>query len=157
MNLKIIFLRGIPGSGKSTWARKFIKNNSKTWVIINRDSIRDMLGNYWVPEREKLVTFLEKESIVDSLSLGFNVIVDATNFNKKSVANILDYINWHKTNFNGDLLDVSNIDVEFKDFDISLEKAIRRDFWRGLTGGRKVGKKVIKDFYNKYVKVQHGE
>ena len=48
----LLILQGIPGSGKSTWARKFIKDKSKSWIIVNRDAIRDMLGNYWIPSRE---------------------------------------------------------------------------------------------------------
>ena len=89
-NLKLIILQGIPGSGKSHWARAFIKNNSKDWVIINRDFIRDMLGNYWVPSREKLVTAIEYSNISLAFGLGYNVIVDATNLNPGTVNKLKD-------------------------------------------------------------------
>lgn len=136
--LKLLILSGIPGSGKSTWARKFIKTNSKEWVIVNRDSIRDMLGIYWIPKRENLVTIIEENMITAALSEGFNVIVDATNLNPKTIAR------WNEL-----VAKFDNVEIETKEFKISLRKAIFRDWKRGLFGGRSVGKKVVKRFYYK--------
>lgn len=145
-NLTLLMLQGIPGSGKSTWARNFIKNNSDKWVIINRDSIRDMLGNYWIPKREDLVTDIETASIKRSLHRGFNVIIDATNLNEKTLK-IFQFI---KQDVESDSDNEINITIEYRKFEIALKTAIWRDWWRGLKGGRKVGKKVITYFYNKY-------
>jgi len=75
---KLLILQGIPASGKSTWAREFISkdNNSKKWIIVNRDSIRSMLGEYWVPTREDLVSEIEKYTIETALLRDYNVIVE---------------------------------------------------------------------------------
>jgi predicted kinase len=136
--LKLLILSGIPGSGKSTWARKFIKTNSKEWIVVNRDSIRNMLGVYWIPNREGLVTIIEKNMITSALSEGYNVIIDATNLNPKTIAK------WNEL-----VAKFDNVEIETKKFNISLRKAIFRDWKRGLLGGRKVGRKVIKKFYYK--------
>lgn len=48
---KLIILQGIPGSGKTTYARQFCKDHDN-YVRVNRDDIRNMLGEYWVPKRE---------------------------------------------------------------------------------------------------------
>jgi predicted kinase len=40
--LEVLVLIGIPGSGKSTWAKDFVSNNSD-WIRVNRDDFRDML------------------------------------------------------------------------------------------------------------------
>jgi len=146
--LKLLVLQGIPGSGKSTWARNFIKNNSKKWVIISRDNIRDMLGNYWVPNREKLVDQMEYRLVTLSLYDNYNVIIDATNLNPKTINKWKNLVEWWKDNF--DEGDVPELQIEFKEFKISLRKAIWRDWWRGARGDRSVGIKVVKQFYKKY-------
>jgi F0F1-type ATP synthase epsilon subunit len=51
-------LQGIPASGKSTWCREFIKGK-KDWVIVNRDAIRNMRGDYWIPEQETYISEIE--------------------------------------------------------------------------------------------------
>lgn len=130
---KIIVLRGIPASGKSTWAMKYVKTHEKT-IIVNRDSLRKMCGEYWVPARESLITELENISVKIALELGYDVIVDATNMKQKAID--------HWKSFTND-----NIDLEVKTFTISKWKAYWRDYKRGLFGGHKVGKKVIDKFY----------
>ena len=143
-NLTLLILQGIPSSGKSTWAREFIKINSNNWVIINRDSIRDMLGNYWISSREKLVSEIEYLNTEIALSWGYNVIIDATNLNVKTLNKFQDIANIVSRSSE------YNIIIESKEFKILPHKAIFRNWKRGLFGGRSVGKKVIMDFYNKY-------
>lgn len=132
----------ITASGKSTWARDFIKTRSEEWVIINRDSIRDMLGNYWVPSREKLVSQIEEMNICLSLTYGCNVIVDATNLNPRTIQKLEQIAKRYST----DIIPRKEVIVEYKKFDIDLETAIERDKNRERT----VGEDVIKNFYNKY-------
>jgi len=145
-NLKVRVLVGIPASGKSTYARQFIKNKSDKWIIVNRDNIRNMLGEYWIPTREKLVTDIEDDMIQEGLRHGYNIIVDATNINQKTVKRIENNIEVIKG------LTGYQIEIEYLSFPISLKKAIIRDFFRGLFGGRKVGKKIIKKFYDEIQK-----
>ena len=52
---KIILCRGIQGSGKTTWARKWVLEDPEHRVRFNNDDIRNMLGKYWVTSRETLV------------------------------------------------------------------------------------------------------
>ena len=85
--MKILLLRGISGSGKSTWAAEFVKNNLD-WVRVNRDNIREgLIPNHihiWhkLPDRrnlEQLVTEIQNEQIWSAMDFGYNVIVDDTN------------------------------------------------------------------------------
>ena len=144
--IKLLVLVGIPGSGKSTYARKLVKGSSDKWVIVNRDDIRDMLGDYWIPSRENLVTDIEDDMIQESLRHGYNVIIDATNINPKTKRRIENNVELMKT------FVPYNIIIEYKVIKVSLRTAIRRDFFRGLFGGRKVGKKIIKKFYDEIKK-----
>lgn len=134
---KIIVLQGVPGSGKSTWAREFVRKH-KDYVIVSRDSLRDSAGVYWVPERENYISDLEVYSIEKALDNNFNVIIDATNLNPKTVEKWESISKKHGT------------EIEYKEFRVSFEEAVRRDAERGQKGGRIVGVDVIRNFFKNY-------
>lgn len=138
---KLLVLQGIPCSGKSTWAREFV-SGKKDWVIVNRDSLRSMRGDYWIPEQEDFITVLEDYAVQSALKSGLSVIVDATNLNPKTISRLEIIATTHSAV------------LETKLFKIDLKEAIRRDIIRGEKGGISVGKKVIENFYYKYPIVQ---
>ena len=131
---KLIVLQGIPASGKSTWAKQWAEEFPKSRVVINRDSLRKMLGKYWVPERERLIDALEEACIVESLESGYEVCVDSTNLNPKTISK------WKY------IAEYMEIEIEFIEFKISVEEAIERDKGREL----EVGEQVIRNYYKKY-------
>lgn len=94
----LLVLVGPPASGKSTFAKEFVKDKS-TWIRVNRDDIRLMCGNYWVPSREKLITIYEDTMVKEALSNNYNVIIDATNLNPKT------RVKWEEiaSNFNAEV------------------------------------------------------
>lgn len=139
---KVIILQGLPASGKSTYAKKLVNENPKNTIIVNRDSIREGLGKYWVPSREDLVTQIEQFIIKEALSKKYDIVIDATNLNPKFLKDIEKII--YSIN--------SEIIIIRKHFDTPFWKCVLRDFKRGLFGGRKVGYKVIKSFYDRYYK-----
>ena len=62
---KFIIIQGIPGSGKSFYSRELLSNmGSDTTVRVNMDHIRNMLGDYWVPKRERLVKKIMNNTII---------------------------------------------------------------------------------------------
>lgn len=130
---KILVLQGVPASGKSTWAKEFIKGK-KDWVIVSRDNIRESTGEYWVPERENYITELEEYAIESALKNNLNVVIDATNLNPKTTSKWINLANKEK------------VEIEFKMFKISYKEALERDTNRE----RPVGKKVIRTFFSKY-------
>lgn len=139
--LKLLVLQGLPASGKSTYAKKLCKDNPETWIRVCRDDIRNMLGTYWVPSREKLITYIEFNSVSDGLRNNYNVVLDATNLNQKHINKLIKYVKFALE---------FKLEIEYKEFKIPLWKCVYRDWKRGLFGGRKVGYKVIKNFYKKY-------
>lgn len=133
---KLIICRGIPASGKTFWAKKWVLEDPEHRVRINQDDIRLMLDKYWVPSREKLVQEIQFDAIVEALSRGFNVVIDNTNLNKK----VLDQ-------FDRLIKTYEDYEIEYKDFfDTSLSVCIERDKNRDL----QVTEKVIRSFYNNY-------
>ena len=133
---KLIITRGLPASGKSTWAKQWVLEDPEHRVRINQDDIRLMLGKYWVPSREKLVQEIQFDAIVEALSKEFDVVIDNTNLNKK----VLD-------GFDRLIKTFENYEIEYKDFfDTPLSVCIERDKNRDL----QVTEKVIRSFYNNY-------
>ena len=55
---KILILRGLPASGKSTFARNLLTENPHAWKRLNKDELRAMLDNsvHSVPN-EKFVEY----------------------------------------------------------------------------------------------------
>ena len=132
---KILVLAGPPASGKSTFAREYIKNNPHT-VIVCRDSIRQSFGDYWMPEREDLISKVERDSIISAIQMGWDVVIDATNLNPKTIAK------WEA------LADEYHCNIEYKAFWIPFQEAVKRD--ENPDRDHKVGYKVLYNFYKKY-------
>lgn len=130
---KILVLQGPPAAGKTSYAREFVKDKTD-WVIVNRDSLREGRGEYWIPSQEDYISDLEEFSIKAAINRGLNVIIDATNLNPKTIDK------WNR------LAKSTKSTIEFKEFYIPFKEALMRDGARE----RQVGAKVIKNFYLKY-------
>lgn len=137
---KLIICRGIQGSGKSTWAKQWCHKDPEHRVRFNNDDVRNMLGDYWVPSREKLVTEAKANMITFALITGYDVVVDNMNLNPKEDT----WIRTLCTNIEKDK--GIHIDIEYKDFFIPVEECIRRDAMRP----NPIGEKVIKDTWRRY-------
>ena len=133
---KLIICRGLPASGKSTWAKQWVLEDPEHRVRINQDDIRLMLGKYWVPSREKLVQHIQEEALIEALLRGYDIVIDNTNLNEKVLDNYRVLVTAY-----GDHA------IEYKDFfDTPLSVCIGRDKNRDL----QVTEKVIRSFYNNY-------
>ncbi len=123
--MKYIILRGCPGSGKSTWAKKFIEEN-KGFIRINRDDIRrtlcpsDKYPGYIKSDKTEKVVTKHIEELVENLSKqAANIIDDNTNLNKKYFDNTINKVV------------ALGYNVEIKDFfDIPLDKLLDRNIRR---------------------------
>ncbi len=133
-NLKILILIGIPASGKSTWAKDYVRRNPD-WVRVNRDDFRLMLKDAQLCENkiEDMITALVKDTIGKALSKRLNVLVDNTNLKQKYITDIAETFKYQA-------------DIDYRVFDISLEKAIERDNAREA----KVGEGVIRSMHQSY-------
>ena len=145
---KIILTRGIPGSGKSTWARAWVAESPETRIRINNDDIRNMLGNYWVPSRENLVSFIKHKTVVAAMGHGYDIVVDNMNLNPKEVNFWETIIDSHNKDTEGENLGFPKYkyEIAFKDFFIPVEECIKRDAMRP----NPIGEKTIKDIWRKY-------
>jgi predicted kinase len=86
MKQVIIFLRGIPASGKSTWARDFMDKNPG-FVRVNNDEIRLELFNRVFDDKDtKAVDAERNRRHKEALDNGLNLIIDNTNLSPKREA-----------------------------------------------------------------------
>ena len=132
---KVIVLRGLPASGKSTWAKDFVARNPGS-MRINKDDLRLMMHDRsWSKDNERQVLLIRDAAIDMMLASGYNVIVDDTNFASHHISNIQK------------LASDMGADFEVKDFDVSLSECLLRNRHRA----DQVPDKVIIDMYNKYV------
>lgn len=133
---KVILTKGLPASGKTTWAREYQKENPNT-VLVNKDEIRAMLHQgVWSKGREQFVLAVRDFIIKKAVDEGHDVIVHDTNLHSKHKNNIIRLV-------------ADKATVEYKSFtDVPLEECIKRD--RNRVGG--VGDRVIKKMYNQFLK-----
>lgn len=130
---RVIFLKGLPASGKSTWAREFVTKHQH-FIRINKDDLRAMFTSDFSKPKEGIVLWLRDFWIQTALGSWFGVVVDDTNFNPahedtiKAIAGIY----WK--------------DFEVKFFDVPLEECIERNSKRENA----VPEKVIRDMAQRY-------
>ena len=140
---KIILTRGIQGSGKSSWAKKWAEEDPEQSDRRNNDDFRRMIGKYWVPKREVIVSSTELHFINDVMCYGYDIVIDNMNLYPKYyefVKRIIDDFNYMVT-------ESEQYTLEFKDFvDVSLEECIERDSKRE----NPIGADIITNTYNKY-------
>lgn len=155
---KAVFTIGIPGSGKSTWARQFLateqaKNPDAACVEINRDNIREQLvkeklpnavginlWQHWKWKWEKDVTKIENQLIDGAIAHAAGstrdtyVVISNMNINEKT-----------RVSMQAKFRD-AGFDIEEQLFPISYTEAVRRDTYRANT----VGADVVYKMYRQY-------
>ena len=77
-----------------------------------------------------------------ALCEGYDVCLDATNLNPNYQQQWVE------------IAEECDADIVYKEFIIPFWKCVFRDWKRGLFGGRKVGYKTIKTFYDRYYKTE---
>ncbi len=131
---KLLCLRGLPGSGKTTYARELA---DKGWVRVNKDDLRAMLNNSkFSKDNESYILALRDEIIISSLVQGKNVVVDDTNLDPKHLIAF--------ESIAGEFMS----DFEIKFFDVDVKECIRRNKLRE----KPVPEKVIYRMYERYLK-----
>jgi predicted kinase len=134
--LNVIICKGLPGSGKSTWAKKLIDDHPGQYKRINKDDLRAMLDNgKFSKQNEDFVLEVRNQILLIALQQGKHVIIDDTNLHPKHEAKIRELVKGTAT-------------VSIQDFThISVETCIKRDLNRFAS----VGEKVIRDMYKQFL------
>jgi predicted kinase len=140
---KVILMKGLPGSGKSTYAKKIVDQNPEQYKRINRDDLRAMFDNSFNSKsNETFIRGVRDMLILKTLESGKSVIVDDTNLSEKNLTRITQLVHQHNKSQN------ENVIVEVKHIETSLEECIKRDALRE----KPVGEKVIKTMQRQFIK-----
>ncbi|CAH0994638.1 hypothetical protein EMA8858_00750 [Emticicia aquatica] len=138
----ILILRGLPASGKSTYARKLIDENRGAWKRLNKDELRAMLDNsQHSTNNEKFVERVRDMMLIEALKEGKHVVIDDTNLSDRPVERIQQVIGRFKKETG------QEVKIEFKIMETSLEECLARDEVRE----KKVGREVIMRMYNDHI------
>ncbi len=146
---KIILTKGLPASGKSTFAREWVKEDPVNRKRVCRDDLRLMMHNIqYMPDNKKDLKVLEYDIttarnnlITTWMNEGNDIVIDECNLNPKY--NIED-----EMKITLDFLEIKDYIIEWKDFtDVPVQVCIKRDALRE----NPTGAKVIKAAYFKYL------
>src|SRR5690606_13891893 len=131
----LIYTVGLPGSGKSTWAKKMLNTEVGKFKRVNRDDLRAMLDDSrWSKQNEKFITTIQDNIIREALISGYSVICDDTN--------LKDPEERFRKIIKSTGLSVRLIKEDFTS--VSVEECIKRDLKRLNS----VGKDVIMRMFN---------
>lgn len=140
---EIWLTRGLPASGKSTWAKQFVEDNNGYTVRVNMDDIRNMLGFgfngplSWSKDMEAVALDIQDKAILAAVKDGRDVVVDNTHLEQKMPKRI-------KRLFDGDVV------FHVKDFShVPVEACLTRDVLRMQKGMPYVGAEVIQKMANR--------
>lgn len=126
-------MSGVPGCGKSTWARKFIAEHDNV-VNVSRDEIRFSLladnDDYFACEDETVAIFYSE--INEALAAGHDVIADATHISERALRETMRRID----------IDCDKVLVSF---DTPLDTCIARNAHRD--GRARVPERVIRNMW----------
>lgn len=134
---KLILLVGIPGSGKTTYAKKYTEEYINT-IHLSSDKIREELwGNEAIQGDNNEVFSLMQSRAIEALNNGQSVIYDATNVTRKDRSYII-------------ALCPKFTKIEAHIIWATIETCIKRDAVRERTVGKEVIDKMLKRFQAPY-------
>lgn len=135
----LTMLKGLPGSGKSTWAKQLVADDPTKTVRVNKDDLRAMMhAGVWKGNATENAILVARDFIVlTNLEEGRDVIVDDTNLeaSHERVLRIIAEEAGAKFVVNDSFLDVP------------LKQCIKNDLKRANS----VGHKVINKMHIKYL------
>lgn len=135
---KVILTKGLPASGKTTWAKELLKSNPNAYKRINNDDLRKMFDNMqYSQDMEKFIKKAVDALVLLALEEGKHVILDNTHLSESSVNRIKKLVKGK-----------AEVIIEDKFLKVPLETCIKNDLKRLDS----VGKDVIIKMYEQHLK-----
>lgn len=136
--MKTLFAtRGLPASGKTTWAKEKVLSRPGAYKRINKDDLRALIdGGKWSRSNEDFIIQSRDCLVVLALTAGKHVIVDDTNLAPKHIDRLRQIARENDAQF--EIVDFTNVPIE---------ECIARDRKRS----NYVGEKVIRDMYAQFL------
>lgn len=120
----LVMLKGLPASGKSTWAKQVVAENEKVFRV-NKDDLREMTqGKEFLKSNESNILQIRDEIVRIYLKKGYSIIVDDTNF-------LPDHENQLRK-----IANECSALFTIKEFNVPVEECIARDALREKSVGK---------------------
>lgn len=134
--------RGLPASGKTTFAEKWVAEDPTHRHRVNRDDLRAMLNGSHFEKgvTEKAVIRARDALMTALLKLGISVISDDTNLPQRTARDLRDLAVRNGATF--DIIDFTHV---------SLRECLDREMERGKLGDPAEGQTVIKDMHQRFL------
>lgn len=133
----LIILCGIPGSGKSTYAKNYIEHNPDA-IHLSSDTIRkELYGDENIQGNPGDVFSLMQKRAIEALNNGHNVVYDATNITRKDRQSVISIC-------------PKFVRIECRIIWAPIEVCIERDSKRERTVGKEVIDRMLKRFQAVY-------
>ncbi|GGU40385.1 phosphatase domain-containing protein [Streptomyces violascens] len=132
------FTRGLPASGKTTWARTWTAENRADRVRVNRDDLRAMLDSseHIKGVTEKRVMAVRDATILKLLRQGYDVVCDDTNLPQRVARDLAR------------LADRAGAELQVHDFThVPLDTCLERDVARDAS----VGEGTIRGLHQRFL------
>ena len=128
---KLLILVGAPGSGKSTFARYFLRTEDN-WIRVNRDDFRLMQfgDSLMIPFYEERISKMVEASVLTLLKSDTNVIIDATNTSLRTIQDMIHTYTEYAA-------------ISFKVFDLPVDELVKRCDKRYEETGKFISKSVV--------------
>ena len=147
---KLIIVRGLPASGKSTWAKAWVAEDVSGRARVNRDDLRRMIhnGEYRGSSTELTIMRARDALIASFLRKGIDVVVDDTNLPSATVRSLMQLAAGISPLVEVEIQDLTNV---------PLEVCLERDDERGIPDlvsvkTDDVGEDVIRGMYERFLK-----
>lgn len=137
----LMVVRGLPGSGKTTWAKEWVRKDHKRRIRVNRDDLRDMMdcGEFIAGLTEPRIVRAEHALIRQNLIFGNSVVCDDTNLTQR----VMDELR--------DLASDCGANMCVHDLrDVPLETCLARNALR--EGRRQVPEEEIRKMYGRWIR-----
>lgn len=137
MKQQLILLRGLPGSGKSTWAKEQVAKSDGHIKRINKDDLRAMIDSGVFSKANEKQIIRTRDILTQTfLNAGHTVIIDDTNLAPEHQKAMERLANLHGVEF---VINDSFLKV-------SIAECVERDSKRAKPVGKKVILKMAKQF-----------